>query len=311
MAGTRPISGYPSPIMVAIEPGTSTGPSVPGTTLRGLLMGTADVVPGISGGTVAMVLGIYGTLIANIRAVSRIPLAARAGWTGVRAASGQVQWRFVLPLGCGMASAIVVGAFTIEPLIEARPQQMRALFAGLVVASLIVPFGAIRRWTPGRIGLAAAGVVAAFLLTGLPPTEVDDPALWAVFAAASIAICAMILPGVSGSFVLATMGLYTTSLAALRELDVAYIAVFVAGAAIGLALFSKVLQHLLVTHGDSTMALLCGLMVGALRALWPWQGEDRTLLTPTDELGVVVLCFVAGAAVVSGLILLSRRRARP
>jgi putative membrane protein len=143
------------------------------------------------------------------------------------------------------------------------------------------------------------------VLVGLPPREISEPSLPLVLGAASVAICAMILPGVSGAFLLLVMGVYDATLHAISGLDMAYIGVFIVGAVVGLGVFSRLLSHLLHHHHDRTMAVLVGLMAGSLRALWPWQTETRGLLAPPAAAGevlVVVALAVAGFAAVSVLI---------
>jgi putative membrane protein len=280
-------------------------PSRPGpkglglTYARGLLMGAADIVPGISGGTVALIVGIYERLIDSIRAAASAPLAlVRGDLAGVRARLREVDWLLVLPLLAGILTSLILGALVIEGLLERYPQQTRGLFFGLIAASLPIPWRRIRAHTGTTWALAGAATVAAFVLTSIPPQTIADPGLPLVFLAASVAICAMILPGISGSFLLLVMGMYIPTLQAVSNRDVVYIAVFGAGAVIGLGLFSKLLGWLLDHREDATMAALVGLMLGSLRALWPWQDEDRGLLSPPADssllvvLGLAVLGFV-------------------
>lgn len=279
---------------------------------QGLLMGTADVIPGISGGTVALIVGIYERLIEAIRAVTAIPLGVRRGLAGLWRALGPVEWGFVIPLGVGILSAIFVGARVIPPLLAAFPEGMRALFFGLVAASLIVPWQRVgaMRWTGYALALGAAAV--AFVLVGLPMMRAPEPTLVRVFGSAAVAICAMILPGVSGAFLLKVLGMYEPSLRAVAEFDLVYIGVFVLGALTGLGLFSRVLSYLLRHYYTRTMVVLVGLLAGSLRALWPWQGIEtldgvavatpaRLLAPPTAEAALTALLL---AAIGFGLVLL-------
>jgi putative membrane protein len=275
-------------------------------------MGTADAIPGVSGGTVALVLGIYERLILGIRGVTSVPVVAVR--QGVRAGARQFRaadWIFLLPLGAGILTALGIGSVVIPPLMEAYPEAMRALFFGLVAGSLAVPWRRIGRLRAWHLLLVVAGAVVAFVLVGIPPRTIPDPHAWQVFAAAMVAICAMILPGVSGAFLLETLGLYRASLEALRDLDLGYVAVFAAGALVGLGLFSKLLAWLLERHHEATMAALVGLMAGALRALWPWLDDDRGLLPPPAEPGtlVIVALAVAGALAIAALLRFSDRAA--
>ncbi|HVM13326.1 MAG TPA: DUF368 domain-containing protein [Egibacteraceae bacterium] len=261
-------------------------------------MGSADVIPGVSGGTMALIVGIYERLIASIRAAASLRLR-------------DVEWTFVLPLAAGILLAIGVGTLVIPPLLEAYPGHARGLFFGLVAASLPVPWRRISRYGPRELLMVALAAGLAFLLVGIPPRAVAEPAAWQGFAAAAVAICAMILPGVSGAFLLEAMGMYQPTLEAARAMNVPYVAAFGAGAVIGLGAFSRLLGWLLDHHRDATMAALVGLMAGALRALWPWLEEDRTFLAPPGDGGhvlVVVGLAVAGFLGVTALIALGMRR---
>ncbi|MEX0912055.1 MAG: DUF368 domain-containing protein [Gemmatimonadota bacterium] len=264
--------------------------------LYGLMMGTADIVPGVSGGTIALIVGIYERLIASIRAVASAAASLARGQRGeARRHTREAEWGFVLPLGFGIVTALLVGARLLEPLLEAYPVPFRSLFFGLIAASVAVPWKRIGQRIPRSYWIAAVAALVAFVIVGLPPQVVSDPGMLVIFLAASVAICAMILPGVSGSFLLLVMGLYEPTLAALNGLDLRFIGVFILGAAIGLGIFSKLLNHLLRNYHDATMAALVGLMIGSLRALWPYQDEARRLLPPPS--GEELLSSLALAAI--------------
>ena len=281
--------------------------------VRGLLIGIAEVIPGVSGGTVALIVGLYRRLI---DAIADVVLAARRLITGPRSEVGPLvrglPWSMLLPVAIGMAGAVVLGARILEPLLESHPEQMRALFFGLVAAGVVVPLSILRRTPPGGLDLRAivlivVAAVAAAVLTGLPPGDVTDPPLIVVFLAAAVAICALVLPGVSGSFLLLSFGLYATTIAAVNERNVAYLAVFALGAIFGLAAFVSLLRWLLDHHARLTMAVIVGLMIGSLRALWPWQDADRGLLPPSSDVLSVVLLALAGVAIVAALLWIERR----
>lgn len=282
---------------------------------RGLLMGSFDVVPGVSGGTVALVVGIYERLIASIEAAVEVAVAvARGNIDEARRSLSKIDWLLVLPLLAGIVIAIVSLARIIEPLLdedEGHPVQARAVFFGLILGTLVVPWrrgGGLA--TPQRWALAVGAAIFAFVLSGLPETEITDPSLIAVFFAAAIAICAMILPGISGSFILLTLGMYAPTIAALNDRDLPYVAVFIAGAVIGLGSFSTILNWLLEHRHDATMAVLLGLMVGSLRAVWPYLDADRGLQAPPAEASSLVeLALVVGAfAFVTAAIAFARRQ---
>lgn len=281
--------------------------------IRGVLIGVAEVIPGVSGGTVALIVGLYRKLI---DAIADVVLAGRRLITGPRSDVGPLirglPWAMLIPVAIGMVTAVILGARIIEPLLETHPEQMRALFFGLVAAGIVVPLGILLRTPPGGFSwrdavLIVVAAAAAALLTGLPPGNVTDPPLIVVFLAAAVAICALVLPGVSGSFFLLSVGLYATTIAAVNERNFAYLAVFALGAIFGLAAFVSFLRWLLDHHTRITMAIIVGLMLGSLRALWPWQDEDRGLLAPSSDVLSVVLLAVAGAVIVAVLLWVERR----
>ena len=281
--------------------------------VRGILIGIAEVIPGVSGGTVALIVGLYRRLI---DALADVVLAGRRLITGPRSEVGPLirglPWAMLIPVGIGMVAALIAGARILEPLLDTHPVQMRALFFGLVAAGVAVPLGILLRTPPGRID-AKAGIlivvaaIAAAVLTGLPPGNVTDPPLIAVFFAAAAAICALVLPGVSGSFLLLSFGLYEPTIAAVNERNLAYLVVFALGAAFGLAAFVSVLRWLLDNQARITMAVIVGLMIGSLRALWPWQDADRGLLAPSSDVISAIVLALIGAGIVAGLLWIERR----
>ncbi|MEX2032642.1 MAG: DUF368 domain-containing protein [Dehalococcoidia bacterium] len=269
--------------------------------LFGALMGSADIVPGVSGGTVALILGIYARLIDSVgHGAAAIGRGGRFDLAAARAHLRAVDWGLVLPLLAGILSAVVLGSAIIPDLIDEYPVQMRSLFFGLIAASIVIPWRRIDERGPGTFVALLLAAAVAFLFTGLPDSVIETPALWQVFGAASVAICAMILPGVSGAFLLVVLGMYEATLDAVHDRDVVYLIVFVAGAVTGLALFSTVLRWLLEQRHDLTMAILVGLMAGSLRALWPFQADDRSLSAPSegDPLLVAAALAVVGFVVI-------------
>lgn len=281
---------------------------------QGLLMGIADVVPGVSGGTMALIVGIYERLVRAVREALALPVVAVRGWTAARAQLAAVEWGLVLPLGLGIVTAIVAASRVIPALLVAYPAESRGVFFGLIAASVVIPGRRMGRAGAREALVIAAAAALAFGLTGLPALEpARDPSLLRVFATAAVAICAMILPGVSGAFLLLVLGIYQPTLEAIAARDLVYVGVFALGALVGLGLFARVLTWLLERHHDLTMAALIGLMVGSLRALWPWLSEDRRILWPEpDGSSLAVLALAAlGAALVLGLTWLGERRAAP
>ncbi len=279
--------------------------------LRGFLMGSADVVPGVSGGTVALVVGIYPRLVANIRQGSRAlgsfaRLQFSAGGQHVR----QIEWNFLLPLLAGIAVALVSLARLVETLLENHPVEMAALFFGLVAASVFVARGMVSRWDWARITIFIGAALVAFAVLGYRSGEAESPATWIFFFAGAFAISAMIIPGVSGSFLLLVLGMYEAVLAAVNDREIDVLMVFVVGAVIGLALFSSALHWALETHHDVVMAAITGLLLGSLRVLWPWpNGIDGPELSGpiADEFAAPFLLAVVGVGIVLLLTRLGQR----
>jgi len=290
--------------------------SVVANLVRGALIGVAEVIPGVSGGTIALIVGIYRTVI---DAIADAVLALRqllglaegrpSGSACVRTLRG-LPWQLLIPVGVGMVAAVALGARFIEPLLEEYPIQMRALFFGLVLAGIWVPAHMVRRrggWSVKYIVLALVAAIIVFVITGLPPAVVDDPSPVVVALAAAVAICALVLPGVSGSFLLLSLGLYEPTLQAVNERDLVYLGAFAVGAIVGLGSFVTLLTWLLNHRAAVTLAVLTGLMIGSLRALWPWQTDDRDLLAPTQDVGSAVVAMLIGMAVVAVLLVVERR----
>lgn len=283
-----------------------------GNLLRGALIGVVETVPGVSGGTVALVTGIYDELI---EAGHRITAAARRLVTGPERVVGAreqlrgVNWLLVLPLLVGMAAAVLTVAGPVTGLVEDHPETMRALFLGLVAGSVLVPVrlsgGA---WRGAELGLFALGAVGGLLLTSLPSTSLE-PSPWVVAPAAAIAVCALVLPGVSGSFLLLSVGLYQPTLQAVDQRDLGYIAWFGLWALVGLVVIVKLMRILLTRHHRGTMVVLAGLMIGALRSLWPWQDASGALQGPGADWPLMLLLALVGVAAVQLLVLVESRLA--
>jgi putative membrane protein len=276
---------------------------------RGALIGVAEIIPGVSGGTIALIVGVYESVISSAEnLVSGVVTAAVDGARGrgmsrARAHFADVRWGIVLPLLVGMFGAIIVASAVLAPLVEDHPVQTRALFAGLIIASLIVPIRMVgTRWRAHEIAVAAVVAIVMALLLSIPAAAPVDPPLWLVLIAAAIAVCALVLPGVSGSFLLVTVGMYAPTLAAVNDRNFGYLGVFILGAILGLGLFVSGLQWLLKHRHRITLTVMTGLMVGSLRALWPWQTDRGELLAPSTDVASAVGLFVVGLVVVAALI---------
>lgn len=293
--------------------------SVPGNLIRGALIGVVETIPGISGGTVALVVGIYQQLIESASALIRWGISLVRGRSDeARQYWGQVSWRLLIPLGIGMIAAVFTVAGPVADLVETYPEQMRSLFFGMVAASVLVPLLMVRddvqyhRKTLGwrHLWLLIGGAVITFLILSIPGTMSLEPRWYFVMPAAAIAVSALVLPGLSGSLVLLTVGLYEPTLRAVEALDVGYLAVFMAGLILGAIVIVQLMKWLLDHHHAVTLLILSGVMIGALRALWPYQNEDGSLQPIGEAVGLNVLLALLGAAVVIVMIVLDRRMSR-
>lgn len=282
--------------------------------LRGFLMGSADVVPGVSGGTIAVLVGIYERLVHAISMASKALgnlLRFRFREAGQRLR--EIDWGLILPLIVGIGVAIFALAGVISTLLEDYPEAMAGLFAGLVAASAWVAWRMIRSPNATTVVVAIVVAVITFFVLGLKGGAITDPSWLVLFGAGAIAICAMILPGISGSFLLLMLGMYDFVISAVDERDFPVLGVFALGCIVGLALFSQLLDWSLTNHHDVVVAAMVGLMVGSFRVLWPWPGgvDSTELGTPAGNWYVPVLLGVVAAAVVAGLTLLVERRHTP
>lgn len=277
-------------------------------------MGLADLVPGVSGGTIALVLGIYERLIRNVRSgAGALGRLARFDWSGFVRKFKTVEWSFLIPLLGGIGIAVVSLAGVLQTQLDRRPEVMSALFFGLIAASIYVSLRLVRKLNNTRILILAASSVTSFWLLGLRSGAVEDPTLLMVLGAGAIAICAMILPGVSGSFILLMLGMYEHMITSVDDRDLAVIAVFGIGAVLGLGSFSTLLNWLLDNFHDTLLIVLIGVMVGSLRVLWPWPAgtlgiEQVDLARPESAtMWPALLAAVLAAVVVLGISGLGQR----
>ena len=250
---------------------------------RGFLMGAADVVPGVSGGTIALVVGIYQQLIDSIRDGARaLGTLLKGDVRGFWSRLGALDFLFLLPLGAGIGAAVIALASVIETQLHDNPENMAGLFFGLVAASVVVALGLLTERTPLGVVVMVLAAVGVFVLLGYQQGPIVDPSPLASLGAGALAICAMILPGISGSFILLMIGMYAAVIETVNERDLANAALVALGCVIGLALFSNLLGWVLERAFNVVMAALIGLMIGSLRVLWPWPNgvgvisEDQT-----------------------------------
>ena len=252
---------------------------------RGFLMGGADIIPGVSGGTVALILGIYQRLVAAISHFDSelVAMLLKRDWA---AAMRHVDFRFLVSLGAGIAMGILSLATLMNYLLNNQMQFTFAFFTGLILASSVLVAKMVEQWSIDTVTLFLTGAIGAFIIVGLPLMESPPDSNLYIFFCGMIGISAMILPGISGAFILLILGKYEEITGLLKDVlhgditvqAVTTILVFMLGMTVGLISFSKVLKALLKRFESQTMAVLCGFMVGSLRKLWPFKVD----LTPDE-----------------------------
>tara|TARA_R110001592_G_scaffold120589_1_gene325169 strand:+ start:15850 stop:16767 length:918 start_codon:yes stop_codon:yes gene_type:complete len=236
---------------------------------KGIAMGAADVVPGVSGGTIAFITGIYEELLSTISSVNLESLKVLKN-EGLKGFWNHVNGNFLVALLLGIGISIASLAKLITYLLTHHDILLWSFFFGLIISSIYLVGKTIKKWDAKKIIALLIGTAIAFYITILPPMENPD-ALWFVFLSGAIAICAMILPGISGSFILLLLGSYELVLSAIRDVKLSVIAVFGVGCVVGLLSFSKLLNWMFKKYHDLTIALLTGFLVGSLNKIWPWK----------------------------------------
>lgn len=253
-----------------------------GVYFKGIAMGAADIVPGVSGGTIALIAGIYERLI---NAISNIGPELWQVWRRRGGIKGIIDiWQFVdatflLCLIAGIGTSFVTLAGAIKYLLDHQPLLIWSFFFGLVVATVFVLLTEVSRWTAARMGLFVVGMLAAVLISSAPILPAS-PSLPYLFMSGAIAICAMILPGVSGSFILLLLGAYDAVLDAVHTFNLSVLMTVVAGMVTGLLLFTRILKWLLARYYQGTLALLTGFIAGSLLKIWPWKTAELGNVMP-------------------------------
>lgn len=256
-------------------------PRLVGIYLRGIAMGAADVVPGVSGGTVAFITGIYEELIYSIKSINPTALGILYK-DGLAACWASINGSFLAVLLLGIMTSVISLAKVITYLLDEHPLVVWSFFLGLIAASSIHMIKQIKIWNLSVVIALTLGVVAAVGVAEIRPAEIT-PTLPIFFGAGCIAICAMILPGISGSFILLLMGMYSHVLTALKDIQVVPILVFAAGCGTGLLGFSQLLSWMFRRYHDRTMALLTGFLIGSLNLVWPWKQTLRYYQNSSGE----------------------------
>ncbi|UJZ95993.1 DUF368 domain-containing protein [Photobacterium damselae subsp. damselae] len=292
------------------------------TFLKGMAMGAADVVPGVSGGTIAFITGIYDTLLESIRRINP-KLITVLKEKGIKGAFEHINGTFLIALFAGILTSIFTLARFITWMLHTHPIPLWSFFFGLIIVSVIHMFKQVDRWTLTRFIAVILGAAFAYGITVVNPVSMDPTPVNIVIAGA-IAICAMILPGISGSFILLLLGMYAPILGAAKSMDVVTLGLFAMGCVVGLLTFSHVLSWILRNYRDIALTFLTGLMIGTLGKIWPWKetltwrinshGEQVPLveqnLSPFNFehvtgqpalLGYAIIAMILGIAIVWGL----------
>lgn len=250
--------------------------------LKGMGMGAADVVPGVSGGTIAFITGIYEELINSIKSLN--VNAAKLFFSGKFAEFWKaINGTFLISVFLGVGISIFSLAKGLEFLLNNYPILVWSFFFGLIVASAIYVARSIEKWDIRTIIAGIIGIAVAYGITVITPAEANT-SYWFIFLSGSIAICAMILPGISGSFILVLLGMYKFILEAVGNMEIAIILTFLMGAIVGIIAFSNVLSWLLKKYHNITIAVLAGFMVGSLNKVWPWKEVTETIIDRHGEL---------------------------
>ena len=276
--------------------------------LKGMAMGAADVVPGVSGGTIAFISGIYEELLTSISSVnlSTLKLLKKEGF---KSAWNSINGNFLLSLVIGVFISIVSLAKLISWLLEHKPIMVWSFFFGLVLASILYIGKQITKWNSLTAFGLLAGAVVAFYITTLEPMITANSSPVFMFLAGALAICAMILPGISGAFILVLLGAYKPVLEAIHNRDFKLIAIVAVGAVVGLLTFSKVLKWLFNNYRNFTLSILTGFILGSLNKIWPWKEtltwrvNSHGIEVPFNEQSISPLSFNGDAQLTMAIVL--------
>ena len=287
-------------------------------TLKGMAMGAADVVPGVSGGTIAFIAGIYDELINSIKSINMHSL--KLLFTGKIAAFWKaVNGNFLFALLLGIAISVFSLAKLITYLLLNEPVLVWSFFFGLVLASTWFVTKDIKGWNWKTVAGFVGGAVIAYYITGATPAETSTNLMF-IFLCGAIAICAMILPGISGSFILVLLGKYFYVMEAVKTLDLVVLGVFAFGAALGITSFSRVLSYALKNFRNITLSVLSGFMLGSLNKVWPWKEVEKLVsdghevmiehnIAPNTEVAEAVVLMLIGFILVYVLEKISAKKA--
>lgn len=300
MTRHEPDTGPSSEDVAPVLPPLRSPAAIGGAGLVGFAMGMVEVVPGFSGATVALLGGVYERLVSTIRQGARVlSLLLRGRALDAWRAFLAIDWAFAFALGIGLLAALITMAPFLGRLIEDHPVEMQAVFFGMVLGAAVVAAGRLRSAVPWHLLVGVAAAALTFVGLGFNEGTIADPSLVMIFLAAMVAVCAWILPGVSGAFVLLVLGVYPAVLAAITDRDLVVLGVVAVGCVVGLALFSTMLSWALLRAYNLVLSILVGVMVGSARVLWPWPAADGvgspTLGAPDGGSAFLAIALALGA----------------
>lgn len=292
--------------------------------LKGIAMGAADVVPGVSGGTIAFISGIYEELIDTLSSFN-FGLVGILRKNGIKGFWKAINGSFLLVLFGGIIFSVFALAKGISWLLENEPVRLWAFFFGLVLASIWLMGKQIEKWSISAVLAVLLGAAFAYFVTELPPIS-PEKTWWFILLSGFIAICAMILPGISGSFILLILGSYKMVIESIKNFEIVDLGIFAVGCLAGLLTFSKALKWMFREHKRTTIAILTGFLIGSLNKLWPWKENGELLYTHSDgrqeflqsnilpsslnnpDYTWVITCVTVGALIILGLEFFSSKK---
>jgi len=267
--------------------------------IKGFLMGAANVVPGVSGGTIALITGIYNEIIEALNS-----FLEKDTWKALLGGRIGEFWKkihggFILALGVGVLASIFSLAKLMEYVLANHPIQTWAFFFGLIIASAIQMLSGLKRWKAGDVVFAVLGAILGVVICTLSPTETPDSMLF-LFICGAISICTMILPGISGSFILVILGKYDFIMSAISSLDIPVLLVFGSGCLVGILAFAKFLHWLLGQFERQTMLVLTGFIIGSLIKVWPWS--DKAAIAASQGVAEIAIDYQIPSAILWALV---------
>ena len=276
--------------------------------LRGFAIGSVDVIPGISGGTVALMLGIYEKIINSIFNIEfGIINFILKRKDKSSAHFKKLNWKFIIFLTLGIITALIIGANLISTLLEKWPNELKSLFLGLILGSIAVPWTQIKKKNFSIYAILSISIALSFLLLSISYSTKTNPHLLLIIFAGLLSISAMILPGISGAFILLIMGMYEVTLNAVKNGNFVYLILFISGAFTGIKILIPILKWLFKKYREKILIILVGLMIGSSINLWPWIDKNNVPQLPND----INLLFLSIVLIIIGIIFSTLLRKLP